>query len=101
LHGDETEHFDRENFLEIWETLKPPEEEKYTWLGPDDGDPIYSKLDFALLLKDGKYSPEFITRCGNYSIPKYEHESHHKVNEDGVLRSPSDHLALLMVLKSS
>lgn len=99
LHGSETDAFDRENFVELWEALRAPDEEKYTWLGPDDGDPIYSKLDFCLLSKDKNYNPVFITRCGNYSIPSFAHESHHKVNEDGVLRSPSDHLALYMVIK--
>lgn len=61
LHSPESDNIDRTYFIELWEALKDPTEENYTWLGPPDGDPIYSKLDFTLLSKEGVYKPVFIS----------------------------------------
>ena len=80
----ETDSFDWENFIEIWEELRSPEEEKYTWIGPDDGDPIFSKFDFTLLSKDSPYKATKIEWIGNYSIQKYKGDNPCKVNEDGI-----------------
>jgi len=68
----ETDHMDREDFMEIWETLRDSGEKCYTWLGPTDGDPILTKFDYCLLRKQDTVRPVYIERFGEYSIQKYE-----------------------------
>jgi hypothetical protein len=51
-----------------------------------------------ILLKSDKWKPLAINRVGDFTVPPYEHEPLTMIENDRIVRTPSDHFGLTCVI---
>lgn len=68
--------------------LTMPNTNKFTGWRPD-----------RMLFKSKNYSPEQIEIFGNFTIPPFEADKLEDIQNDGVVRTPSDHFGLTALIR--
>ena len=95
----ERNHFDWDKFIDIWEELKDPSDQSYTM----PNTPYWPAVTFdhIILTKSCQFEQRFIERVGNYCCRNFDNSELHEIQNDDIVRTPSDHLGLFadIVLK--
>lgn len=95
----ERNHFDWDKFIDIWEELKDPSDQSYTM----PNTPYWPAVTFdhIILTKSCQFEQRFIERVGNYCCRNFDNSELHEIQNDNIVRTPSDHLGLFadIVLK--
>ena len=93
----EKAHIDSAEYENVWETLRPDDPEAFTM----NFTPKYNRwFPDRILIKTGSdYEATFVDRVGVAACASFTKngETADKIKEDGVVRTPSDHMGLVAV----
>mmetsp|Transcript_4015 Transcript_4015/g.3358 ORF Transcript_4015/g.3358 Transcript_4015/m.3358 type:complete len:125 (-) Transcript_4015:36-410(-) len=93
----EKDTLNRDKFEDLWEVIKDGSEESFTMFKT----PKYSEVTFdhIILSKKSYFDPEYVERVGNFCCNSYKKENPKDIATDYKVRTPSDHLGLVGIIK--